>query len=165
MVNYRNPSQYDLVFIDSSAIDAIRADNDLNKFFETKHMVFRSNSLEQEINHENTPDKTKQPFKGINWFTSDTPLNNQEEKIKEGIIKIMQGDAISSDKHLNDALHIFDAAKWEGYFIAVDKRIIKKRDLISKFLFNEQFGTFKFIDTRFIFTPTEFVNISKKNGN
>ena len=73
----------------------------------------------------------------------------------------MKGDA-KTDKHLSDALHIFNAAKWEGYLIAVDKRIIKKRGQISKYLFNEEFGTFKFIETRFIFTPNEFIEISNK---
>ena len=81
------------------------------------------------------------PFKVINWFACDTPLDFQEEKIRNGIIKIMRGNA-KTEKHLKDALHIFDAAKSEGFLIDVDKRILKKRDEVSKYLLNKEFCTF-----------------------
>lgn len=161
--NYRNPQSHDMVFIDSSAIDVIRKNKEWNTFFETKNiMVIRSPSLEREINHPSTPEKTQAPFKGIKWFTADTPLTPKEIIIKDGIIKILQGKA-KKGKHENDALHIFHTVKNEGYLIAIDRRIIKKRDEISEYLFKMEFGTYKFMKTRFIFMPCEFIEISGSN--
>lgn len=156
--SYRDPKPYHMVFIDSSAIDEIRSDPKLELFFETEVMVWRSPSLEQEIAHKNTPVSTKLPFKGLKWYMYDSPLDSKGQKIKDGILNIMKGNA-NNNRHQNDALHIFYAAENDGYLIAVDKRIIKKRDEITKYLFEHNFKGAMHHPDRFIFTPEEFYEI------
>ena len=157
---YRNPQAHDMVFIDSSAIDHIRDKPELNYFFETKKvMAFRSPSIENELSHSNTPESSKTPFQGIKWFTCETTLCPENEEIKEGIRNIMQGNATSKD-HTNDALHIFYAAESYGYLIAVDKRIIAKRNEIFNYLHEQKYRASTHIQDKFILTPEEFMSIS-----
>lgn len=155
----RNPQPTDMIFIDSSANDVIKDSNELHNLFITNfNCIWRCPSIEKEINHPNTPEKVKESFNFGTYFTSDTPLSHKEVKIRIGIYEIMQGNATSKD-HSNDALHIFYAAHNSGYLIAVDKRIIKKRDDITEYLLKEKFGSLVILANRFIYTPDEFAKI------
>ncbi len=156
---YRNPLPTDIIFIDSSAIDIIKRQNELYSLFVNFfNCIFRCPSIEEELNHPNTPDIIREPFNLGTYNIYDTPLSEQEEKIKQNIFMIMQGNATKKD-HSNDARHIFYAARESGYLIAVDKRIIKKRDQFTDYLLSEKYGSLVQIAKRFIYTPEEFADL------
>ncbi|WP_041598456.1 hypothetical protein [Hahella chejuensis] len=54
----------------------------------------------------------------------------EKEKIKY-LNKIMKGNS-NGYKHDSDALHVFQAGKFLGYFITVDKRILKLRSDLNR---------------------------------
>ena len=156
--SFRAPKPFDLVFIDSCAIDKIRNDCKLNIFFEEcKFNLCRSPLLEKEIEHRNTPEETKKPFKGIKWNIYKNSLTTEQVDVRDGIYKIIRGN-VKSDKHFNDSMHIFYTIINYGYFISIDNRIIAKRNLVSDYL--SGFWNFRdYEGTRFIFTPDEFLAI------
>jgi hypothetical protein len=68
-----------------------------------------------------------------NIFTIPTGLTEQEQKNRRLIAAALQGNA-KQGKHAADAQHLADAAKYCGYFITHDERVLKRsmalRDLL-----------------------------------
>lgn len=58
-------------------------------------------------------------------FTTPTGLTNQEQASRRKIEAVLQGNA-KPGKHTADAEHVFEAAKYCGYFITHDERILKR---------------------------------------
>ena len=78
-----------------------------------------------EIQHPNTPQNITTRFNEF-IYTIEVNLNLTEQNQHEEIKKVFKGNAVTN-RHDNDATHIFESIKYGGgYFITQDKRIIKK---------------------------------------
>lgn len=76
-----------------------------------------------EIANPNTPAHVQDAAPKI--FTIAVGLNTDERRRKQIITAELQGNA-RSGKHEADADHLFEAAKYGGYFITHDDRILKR---------------------------------------
>ena len=56
--------------------------------------------------------------------TQPVALTSDEGRRRDGIVLLLKGDS-KSDRHLQDAYHIFEASKYSGYFVTTDNRILK----------------------------------------
>ncbi len=82
-------------------------------------------SVIREIAHTNTPNYVKNRANQL-IYTTEVSLTQSEQNIIDDITRELQGNALS-EKHANDALHLFEAIKYgTRYFITYDKRIISK---------------------------------------
>jgi hypothetical protein len=89
-------------------------------------------SVRRELQHPNTPADVKE--EGLSQlFTIQTSLTPAEMQLRARVATIMRGNA-ASDAHAADAEHIAEAAKYSGYFITFDKRILKKREKLEPVL-------------------------------
>ena len=122
---------YSRFFLDTCAFDPKYAPEDksaaeLWRLYEDGilHLVLAHSNL-CEIDHPNTPPGVKaQAESMINTLpVSPTP---DEQSRQYSIAALLRGNA-TSDKHLDDARHIFEATKHGGYFVTTDKRILKRK--------------------------------------
>ena len=84
-----------------------------------------AHSTQKEIEHPNTPDDVKREARAM-IFTIETDLTPQERKLRSAIHSILTGNG-KPEKYEADARHVFEAAKYIGYFITTDNRILDKR--------------------------------------
>ena len=82
-----------------------------------------------EIAHPNTPNQIKDAM-SEQLFTEEVERCSTEEQQIARIDAVLQGNA-RTGRHSADAKHVFEAAKYGGYFITHDKRIMqtKRREL------------------------------------
>jgi predicted nucleic acid-binding protein len=80
--------------------------------------------VRREIEHPNTPQKVKDAVLP-EIFTMPVGLNEQEQEFRQRLTAALQGNALPG-KHAADAYHLAEAAKYGGYFITHDERILKK---------------------------------------
>ncbi len=67
-------------------------------------------------------------------YTVQVTLTEDEKQTRDGVIRLLQGNA-KPGRHLADADHIFEAAKYGGrYFITHDKRILSRSRDIEELL-------------------------------
>jgi hypothetical protein len=66
-------------------------------------------------------------------FTISVGLNSDEQRRKRIIEQELQGNA-RPGKHMADADHLFEAAKYGGYFITHDQRILAKAGRLGEVL-------------------------------
>jgi hypothetical protein len=66
-------------------------------------------------------------------FTIPVGLNSDEQRRKRIIEQELQGDA-RPGKHMADADHLFEAAKYGGYFITHDQRILTRAGRLREIL-------------------------------
>ena len=66
-------------------------------------------------------------------FTIPVGLNSDEQRRKRIIEQELQGDA-RPGKHMADADHLFEAAKYGGYFITYDQRILTRAGRLREVL-------------------------------
>ena len=165
------PKKSSIVVIDSCAIDYIHNKRALQSFFcSDSFTIYSCPSLDKELNHMNTPLKTREPLNSLEFF--DIPIkwaidhppggySQLDIDILEGIKLILKGNAID-EKHKPDAEHVFSTARNSGYFVTVDPRVLQKRDEISYFLGNKNYSMHKkhLGGYRFIFSPEEFMSIA-----
>lgn len=85
-----------------------------------------------EIEHPATP-AHKQEAALPRIFTYQVGLNSDEERRRRLIMQELQGNA-QPGKHSRDADHLFEAAKYGGYFITHDQRILKKAGKLGSLL-------------------------------
>ena len=57
----------------------------------------------------------------------ETEPSPRETELKRKILTILTGNS-SPEKHRQDAEHVFEAQKYQAYFVTTDKRILNNRD-------------------------------------
>ena len=164
----RIPKKTDYIYVDSCAIDSIKNNEKWNKFFSSdKFTISSSRSINEELQRPNTPEATNQPFNTIGgmfptrYFTDHAEQDISSNDIFSGIYKILKGNSID-DRHLMDAKHVYFTAIDDGFFITVEKRIIRKRDDISSLLQELDYRLHSVrlgSAYRFIFKPCEFIEL------
>ncbi len=168
MITKRIPQSTDYIYVDSCAIDSIKNNKQWNKFFSSNRFtIYDSQSIIEELRNPNTPEATKQPFNSIAGifptknFTDHLEQDFSSNDVFSGIYEILKGKS-KDGKHLMDAKHVYSTACDDGFFITVDKRIIRKRDDISSYL--QKLG-YRLHSVhlgsayRFIFKPCEFIEL------
>jgi predicted nucleic acid-binding protein len=80
--------------------------------------------VRREIEDPRTPKQVSEPALS-SIFTIPTTLTSQERDARKGIEAVLQGNA-RPGKHAADAQHLAEAAKYCGYFITHDERILKR---------------------------------------
>ncbi|WP_397598528.1 hypothetical protein [Sphingorhabdus sp.] len=78
-----------------------------------------------EIAHPNTPIQIKDMM-SVQLFTEEVESCSTEEQQIARIDAVLQGNA-RKGRHSADAKHVFEAAKYGGYFITHDTRIVRKK--------------------------------------
>ena len=101
-------------------------------------------SVKDEVSHPRTPAEVKRRALTLP-FTEPVTLTEPERRLYREVLEIVQGDA-KPGKHDLDAFHIVESAKYGGYFLTNDKRLLRKRAAI---------GAVAQIE---IVTPSEFLN-------
>ena len=66
-------------------------------------------------------------------FTIPTGLNSQEQDFRRRLATALQGNA-APGKHAADAYHLAEAAKYGGYVITHDERVLKKSGTLQDLL-------------------------------
>jgi predicted nucleic acid-binding protein len=88
--------------------------------------------VREEVQHPRTPQGVKDAVLP-EIFTIPTGLNSQEQDFRRRVAAALQGNA-APGKHAADAYHLAEAAKYGGYFITHDERVLKRsgglRDLL-----------------------------------
>ena len=87
--------------------------------------------VREEVLDLKTPEQKKASLPPI--FTLPVGLNSEEARELAVIKKALRGNA-KSDRHDADADHLFEAAKYAGYFITHDERILKKSGTLADVL-------------------------------
>ena len=129
--------------------DAV-VDEILELYVDGKIPLFLPHTVQEEINHPNTPLETKRRAADL-LYTMDVQLNAEELALRDKISIVFQGNA-KPGKHKSDAYHVFEAMKYGNYFITNDIRILKKGKELSNLLRPAQ-----------VVTPTEFLSIYRQS--
>ena len=125
------------IAIDANAIDRDGTDRDalvdrLLALYEARAInLILPKGVRVEIANPNTPAHVQDAAPKI--FTIDVGLNTAEQRRKRIIEAELQGNA-KPGKHAADADHLFEAAKYGGYFITHDKRILDRADWLGEVL-------------------------------
>jgi hypothetical protein len=106
--------------------------------------VLLPHSVKTEIEHPNTPDDVKRRAIEL-IYTEPVQLTPQELALHQKIRNILRGKA-KPGKHDRDAYHVVESAKYGGYFITNDERLLRKAPEIADLLHIE------------IVTPLAFMN-------
>ncbi len=112
---------------------------------EEKIQLLLAHSNQKEIDHPNTPVDVKQEAAGM-IYTIETSLTSDEIARKAQIHLVLTGNG-SPEKYASDALHVFEAGKYHGYFITTDHRILNKR------------GELQSVSAATIVTPSEWLRV------
>jgi hypothetical protein len=86
--------------------------------------LFLPKRVREEILHPRTPTHI-QKAAGLQIFTIGVGLNSDEQRRHRIITQELEGNA-KPGKHEADADHLFEAAKYGGYFITHDDRILTR---------------------------------------
>jgi hypothetical protein len=89
-------------------------------------------SVKTEIDHPNTPADVKQRALQL-IYTVPVSLTPGEVELQQQARDLVRGNA-KPGQHDRDAYHIVEAAKYGGYFITRDRRLLKKRSEIAGLL-------------------------------
>ena len=106
-------------------------------------------SVKAEIDHPNTPPDVKRRACEF-VYTLPVSLTPSERQQHQHTRQLIRGNA-RPGAHDRDAYHLVEAAKYGGYFITLDKRLLRKRSDIMQLLG----GSFAIV------TPTEFLEAYK----
>jgi hypothetical protein len=94
--------------------------------------VLLPHSVKAEIDHPSTPAIVKRRAADL-IYAMEVSLTPAELEAHAKVRNIMRGNALS-DQHDSDAFHLVEACKYGGYFVTLDKRILKKRDEVRAIL-------------------------------
>lgn len=83
-----------------------------------------AHSNQREVDHPNTPPWVKQRALQM-VFTIPVSLTPDEENVKSRIHDLLRGNAMS-EKHKDDAEHLFEASKYGRYFVTTDQRVLAR---------------------------------------
>jgi len=124
------------IFLDSCAFDPKyspedQASRDIFQRYENNELkgLIIAHSTQKEIDHPNTPDCVKIEAKTL-IYSIPTMLTDKERQQKAEILRILTGNG-KPEKFYDDAMHVFEASKYVGYFITTDKGILNKKDRIE----------------------------------
>lgn len=89
-------------------------------------------SVQEEINHPNTPSEVKRIVNKLGYTPVKPCLNEEEKECLDQIKKILAGNGdVRTIK--KDAENVFEAHKSAAnYFVTLDKKILKKREQLHK---------------------------------
>jgi len=126
-------------FIDANVLDRLgdpEEDGVVDQILEldeaNKILLLLPHSVKAEIEHPNTPSEVKQralPF----IFTEPVSLTDEETVRHQRVYDLVRGNA-QPGQHERDAYHVVESAKYGGYFITRDQRLISKRSEIARLL-------------------------------
>jgi predicted nucleic acid-binding protein len=126
------------VSIDANALDKNGTTRDMlvDRMLELRQAdkvrVLIPAGVRDEVQHPQTPQQVKETILP-EIYTIPTELNSQERDFRRRVAAALQGNA-APGKHAPDAYHLAEAAKYGGYFITHDERVLKKsgdlRDLL-----------------------------------
>jgi hypothetical protein len=88
--------------------------------------------VRREVEHPHTPQNVKKAILP-EIFTIPTGLNSAEQRLRRRIELALQGNA-RPGKHAADACHLAEAAKYGGYFITEERRILEKSNGLDDLL-------------------------------
>lgn len=88
-----------------------------------------THSNQKELEHPHTPEDVKREARAM-IFTIETDLTPDERRRRTEIHHILAGNG-KPEKYVADARHVFEAGKYNGYFITTDQRILDKRGELS----------------------------------
>lgn len=120
--------KYSQFFLDTCAFDPKYTPEDsaakeLWKRYEAEEInLLLTHSNQREIDHPNTPTWVKQQALSM-VFTLKVQLTSDEQNRRASLERLLRGNA-QSDKHKDDAHHLFEASKYGGYFVTTDNRIL-----------------------------------------
>ncbi|MBN8811846.1 MULTISPECIES: hypothetical protein [unclassified Sphingomonas] len=86
--------------------------------------VLLPHSVKAEIENPNTPTAVKCRAADL-IYTMPVSLNPGELDVHAKVRALMRGNALSN-QHDSDAFHVVEASKYGGYFVTLDKRILRK---------------------------------------
>jgi hypothetical protein len=89
-------------------------------------------SVQAEIENPSTPDHVKAAARQF-IFSQKVTITSGERGLYEKLLAEASGDA-ETKNIAADLLHVFEAAKYGGYFITRDKRLLKRRSVIGGLL-------------------------------
>jgi len=125
------------IFLDSCAIDS--KDNlekiAIDKIYlweKVGAIVDMAPSVQEEINHPNTPSEVKRIVNKLGYTPVKPSLNEEEKKCLDQIKKILagNGDVRAIQKDADNVFEAYNNAA--NYFVTLDKRILKKRVQLQK---------------------------------
>lgn len=114
--------------IDNNAFehsDQNQVDRLLSLIAEGRITLIVPHGVRSEIAHPNTPIQIKDMM-SVQLFTEEVERSSSEQREIARIEAVLQGNA-RKGRHSADAKHVFEAAKYGGYFITHDKRIVRKK--------------------------------------
>lgn len=118
------------VLVDANAFNRDGTDKDrlvdrvLKLIGDGEIIVVAPHGVRNEVQDSGSPTQVQQAF-ASQLFTISTDLIRQERHSRLEIEAGLQGNA-KPGKHAADASHLFEAAKYGGYFITHDERILKR---------------------------------------
>jgi predicted nucleic acid-binding protein len=142
--------------IDANVLDRVGGPEDtvvdqvLTLHEDGKILLMLPHSVKAEIEHPNTPPEVKRRALAL-IYTKSVSLTPAEVERHQKVRKLVRGNA-RAGRHDRDAYHMVGAAKYGGYFITRDERLIRKRSEIAGLL-GQGFA---------IVTPTEFLEIYER---
>lgn len=120
--------QYAQFFLDTCAFDPKYTPEDsaareLWKRYEAEEInLLLTHSNQREIDHPNTPAWVKKQALSM-VFTLKVQLTPDEQCRRTTLERLLRGNA-QSDKHKDDAHHLFEASRHGGHFVTTDHRIL-----------------------------------------
>jgi hypothetical protein len=123
-------------FLDSCAFDPkyspeSEASLEIFSLYESETILLSiTHSNQKEIEHPNTPDWVKKQSQLL-LYTIEVELTESERAQKSEIHRILTGNGLP-EKMKQDSEHVFESAKYGGYFITTDERILRHRKTLAE---------------------------------
>jgi hypothetical protein len=125
-----NNNLFDANILDGVA-DGLDADvNEIVQLAETGEItVLLPYSVQNELANPNTPSHVRRAA-AIFGYTCKVPLTDEERRRHSDLVAAVKGDA--EEKNIApDLFHVCETAKYGGYFITCDKRLLARSDAIA----------------------------------
>lgn len=125
-------------FVDNHILDSVAdgqddAVNEIVRLVEAEEIiVLLPYSVHNELKDPQTPTHVRRAAT-LFPFSIKVELTEAEQHRRDAFLAQAIGDALPKNI-VPDLLHVFEAAKYGGYFIARDKRLLKRAPAIAKFL-------------------------------
>ena len=121
--------KYSQFFLDTCAFDPKYSPEDKSAsdlwamYRDEKIALVLAHSNQRELDHPNTPQWVRRQAASM-IFTIEVGLTPAEKRRLEALEDLIQGNAMPG-KHSDDAMHLFQASKYGGYFVTTDTRLLK----------------------------------------
>jgi predicted nucleic acid-binding protein len=130
---FRVNNLVDANILDDAADGQDAAVREIVRLAETRQItLLLPYSVRNELSDPNTPAHVRRAADQF-LFSIEVELTNEERARIERVITAAKGDA--DEKNIRtDLFHICEAAKYGGYFITRDKRLLKRRSIVQSML-------------------------------